>query len=293
MPKSKYYKILGLPNNASESEVRKKYRKLVMQYHPDKNPTASAEAKFILIKDAYEIVMNKKPMPSSAKLRRRPTGASARKKTSNQENTEAQREQRAKEAKERFREQRYKEYVENEMYFRTLTKGVKWKTMRISAIVGIVLSILLITDFFLPHHYEPDRITHYHLNSAYGLNGAQVSLIQTKSGDKYWIEHLNYSLYGRHHKLYVESTWIFHNPIRLINHGKVENNFYEINFNFYRVTWLLIILFLLPTFTMLYKRRKIAFTVLFHFCYYGVNAMILIFLLTGHRWAHVLTLGFL
>ena len=48
-----YYKILGLPNNASKDAVKKAYRKLAMKYHPDKNEAKSAHEKFILINEAY------------------------------------------------------------------------------------------------------------------------------------------------------------------------------------------------------------------------------------------------
>jgi curved DNA-binding protein len=33
-----YYKILGVERNAGEDDIRKAYRKLAMQYHPDRNP---------------------------------------------------------------------------------------------------------------------------------------------------------------------------------------------------------------------------------------------------------------
>ena len=59
MPYSKYYNILGLPNNASNEEIRKKYRKLVMLYHPDKNPDLTAQVKFLEITQAYNILINK------------------------------------------------------------------------------------------------------------------------------------------------------------------------------------------------------------------------------------------
>ncbi|MBI4898389.1 MAG: molecular chaperone DnaJ [Actinobacteria bacterium] len=51
------YKVLGVAKNATESEIKKSYRKLARQWHPDKNPgNAQAEEKFKDIQEAYEIL---------------------------------------------------------------------------------------------------------------------------------------------------------------------------------------------------------------------------------------------
>ncbi|MBN1286607.1 MAG: J domain-containing protein [Anaerolineae bacterium] len=55
-----YYKILGVDKNASEKDVKKAFRKLARQYHPDVNPgNAEAEAKFKEINEAYEVLKDK------------------------------------------------------------------------------------------------------------------------------------------------------------------------------------------------------------------------------------------
>ena len=52
-----YYKILGVAKNASEEEIKKAYRKLARQYHPDRNPgDASAEERFKEVQTAYDIL---------------------------------------------------------------------------------------------------------------------------------------------------------------------------------------------------------------------------------------------
>ncbi|RME82602.1 MAG: J domain-containing protein [Caldilineae bacterium] len=52
-----YYKILGVPKNASEKDIKKAYRKLARQYHPDANPgDKSAEERFKEINEAYEVL---------------------------------------------------------------------------------------------------------------------------------------------------------------------------------------------------------------------------------------------
>lgn len=53
------YKVLGLKQGASEEEIKKSYRKLARQYHPDKNKgpdKEEAEKKFIQVQEAYEIL---------------------------------------------------------------------------------------------------------------------------------------------------------------------------------------------------------------------------------------------
>lgn len=52
-----YYKVLGVDKNADEKDIKKAYRQLAKQYHPDANPdNPEAEAKFKEVKEAYEIL---------------------------------------------------------------------------------------------------------------------------------------------------------------------------------------------------------------------------------------------
>lgn len=54
-----YYKILGVERNASEEEIRKAYRKLALQYHPDRNPgNKEAEERFKEINEAYQVLID-------------------------------------------------------------------------------------------------------------------------------------------------------------------------------------------------------------------------------------------
>ena len=59
MPRD-YYETLGVKRDASEDEIKKAYRKLARQYHPDRNPgDKQAEAKFKEVQDAYEVLSDK------------------------------------------------------------------------------------------------------------------------------------------------------------------------------------------------------------------------------------------
>lgn len=55
--KRDYYEILGVQKNASQEEIKKSYRKVAMQYHPDRNPgDKAAEEKFKEAAEAYEVL---------------------------------------------------------------------------------------------------------------------------------------------------------------------------------------------------------------------------------------------
>jgi len=54
--KRDYYEILGVSKDASADEIKKTYRKLALQYHPDRNKDAGAEEKFKEISEAYAVL---------------------------------------------------------------------------------------------------------------------------------------------------------------------------------------------------------------------------------------------
>ena len=51
-----YYQILGVSQQAHEEEIKRAFRKLVIAYHPDKNPSPEAEIIILEINEAYEVL---------------------------------------------------------------------------------------------------------------------------------------------------------------------------------------------------------------------------------------------
>jgi molecular chaperone DnaJ len=56
MQKRDYYEVLGVSRNASKDEIKNAYRKLALQYHPDRNKAPESEEKFKEISEAYAVL---------------------------------------------------------------------------------------------------------------------------------------------------------------------------------------------------------------------------------------------
>lgn len=59
MAEKNYYDVLGVKKNASDADIKKKYRKLVRQYHPDVSDDPEADNKIAEINNAYETIRDK------------------------------------------------------------------------------------------------------------------------------------------------------------------------------------------------------------------------------------------
>ncbi|KAM9705020.1 dnaJ homolog subfamily B member 9-like [Menidia menidia] len=60
LAKRDYYDILGVPRGATERQIKKAFHKLALKYHPDRNKSPDAEAKFREIAEAYETLSDDK-----------------------------------------------------------------------------------------------------------------------------------------------------------------------------------------------------------------------------------------
>jgi hypothetical protein len=270
----KYYDLLGIPETASENDVRKAYRRMAMQFHPDKNPSPHANERFIQLTEAYEIILGKRDLLVEKSI-------------------EKSYEERMREARLRYYEHQKKEQLENEYYYQSLFTGKKWRFIKSTSVVGVLLFILLFLDIFLPKHIEKDTLAFYSKDVYGGTIDETVSLVISEKGKEYWISKLDYQLFGEYPEIVIERSWIFHQPVHFYSVTKTHLNPYELNYTFYSFKILLMVFFLIPLAVRLFKRRTIYYTVLYHLGLYFSPVATLLFLVNNDHWAHLLTLGFL
>jgi hypothetical protein len=279
MPLRKYYNLLGLPNHTGIEQVRKQFRKLAMQYHPDKNPSREASELFIQLTEAYEILIGRKEAPKSA--------------LKTPEGRKSTQEERIREARKRYMEQQERERIANERYFQQLFIGVKWKIMRLSAIVGLILSALLLIEMILPKHYYRDEITHYYDGKNEYVGKSNDMILKTKRHDEIHLRNPDYTLLGDYTSVYIAYSWVFHLPEQLISVRETEYVYHDITVSFHQLRFLLIVLFLLPLVVVKFKFQSPAYTMIYLISLYTVAPILLFFLVSSEHWAHLVTLGFL
>jgi hypothetical protein len=265
---------LGIPETASENDVRKAYRRMAMQFHPDKNPSPHANERFIQLTEAYEIILGKRDLLVEKSI-------------------EKSYEERMREARLRYYEHQKKEQLENEYYYQSLFTGKKWRFIKSTSVVGVLLFILLFLDIFLPKHIEKDTLAFYSKDVYGGTIDETVSLVISEKGKEYWISKLDYQLFGEYPEIIIERSWIFHQPVHFYSVTKTHLNPYELNFTFYSFKILLMVFFLIPLAVRIFKKRTIYYTVLYHLGLYFSPVAMLLFLFNNDHWAHLFTLGFL
>lgn len=66
--RKEYCAVLGVRLDASDEELKTAYRKLALQYHPDRNKEAGAEERFKQINEAYAVLSGKEKVPSEPEI---------------------------------------------------------------------------------------------------------------------------------------------------------------------------------------------------------------------------------
>ncbi|MBC7487219.1 MAG: DnaJ domain-containing protein, partial [Cytophagaceae bacterium] len=145
-----YYDILCIPPSATEKEISKAYRKQALQFHPDRNRSADATARFLMILQAYEVLSDKnKRFLYDHKLGEYAIGIYD---MPDYETWKAQKaeERRAEEQQAREREERLRKEFQTHPYYRFRKASIYFKSFS-GMILGLIVLALSFYLVFITH----------------------------------------------------------------------------------------------------------------------------------------------
>jgi len=266
-PKQKYFNILGISPTTDKSVIKKAYRKLAFQYHPDKNSSVNAQAKFIEITDAYEIVTGVKSLP---RLKSRMPNES--------EPNQPTPEDRVRAAKERYEKSKQKELEEEARYYFQLISGKRWQFIKRFSVASTILSVLFVLDYFLKENINYELIQSMFVG---GMN--QNAHFEVNNSNYYFLyDEARYII--DYPIIQVNSTPIFNDLkfVRILSF-KGENIYIKPVLSFLYFFPILPIALCLPLITVMYKRPNALFTFMHMFSLYVIPVLFVVVLLSNWR----------
>ena len=93
-------------------------------------------------------------------------------------------------------------------------------------------------------------------------------------------------------KVVIEESFFFKNILSISQDSKSSRNTYLPDFSITRVYPLIVLLFFLPLYTYSKKELSLGFLFMYKLNLYFLSIFFIMFLITGNRWLHLITLGF-
>jgi hypothetical protein len=284
MTRAECFRLLGLPSNSSDEDIRKQYKKMALRLHPDVNPDPLAHEAFIRLSKAVEILLNPDYKEESNPLR---TSRKAGKES------DEERLERMRVAKMRFEQQKKRQEKDNNQYFLSLTTGMRWSIYKTIMRFSLMLALAMSTEYFLPLHYENDVLIGSSKSLNNGIIKSNITRIELENNGKYFVQNNAYAWKGAYPEVILETTWFLHTPIKMITSDDFVRYRTVFDFHVGSIRFLLILLFLIPLYPYLMRRKTLTFVFLYHLSFWGVGIVASYILLTHERIIHLLSLGFL
>jgi hypothetical protein len=278
-----HLRILGLPPQATLEEIKRRYRELVMRFHPDVNPDPQAAEEFLKIQAAYEKVMGDDPELARIVSAYRPP----KRKTKSPEAARAEyiRQRMSDYIKQRDRESKE---IEAQM-FNTLTQGWIDRIAKVFGTLSALFGIIMLVDFFVAPTFESDEVMtkayheHFQRNTIYFKSSNPIDVpeqvyLKVNAGDMF---SLRYS--GITHEF---EAW------EVLRPGAQEPVILVSEFNFFTLFPLFPVLFLIPGLIWFYRRNTTFFYILYLLVLVPFPALLLHYGLREQKFTYILNYFF-
>jgi len=283
MTRAECFRLLGLPSDSSEADIRRQYKKMALRLHPDVNPDPLAHEAFIRLTKAVEILLNPNYKEESSVRTSRKSG----------KESEKERLERMRVAKVRFEQQKKRQEKDNDLYFASLTSGKRWSIYKMIMRFSLMLALAMSTEYFLPLHYEKDVLIGSSKSLNNGIIKSNITRIELENNGKYFVQNNAYAWKRAYPEVILETTWFLHTPVKMITSDDFVRYRTVFDFHVGSIRFLLILLFLIPLYPYLRRRKTLYFVFLYHLSFWGVGIVASYILFTHERIIHLLSFGFL
>ena len=273
--KKEYLQILGLNEHASDEQIKKAWKKKVLQFHPDKNPSDNAQMEFIKVCDAYQ-----KLSDGTFEKIEEPIQPEANEfyKKYNQELTIEDVEKRRQKAREHSKyKEMYEEYILSISY-KGLRKSFLYKFSNIVAVCSLIIGSILFLDYsvlepkvetavILNQYYNIDNVVYnvYDLNAQIPTEKREYEVSTAFSNDNF--KGLKYNSFIKIYK-----SRILNQNISFSHADDTYQTSMLNRFSIYIAFWVFIVLFYLPILNFAIRGPNTLYLVVVH-----VNAYLPIF----------------
>lgn len=254
-----------MDGKASENDIKKSFRKLALEYHPDKNASPKAHEKFILICQAYEKLQDKNTSTNEPIVKETPE---AFRKRYNRDLSSEEFEERLKKAKEYLKHKVYTEDNIREISYQEIQNSPIRIIASIACVISLVILSIISLDYLILKPIEKQGVLMLTGQSGFTVNyliyDIEASQAYRKEHPSEKISDVYFKMSARkdkddwHHVEINKLVAILQTPILGDYIGFIESDNEEggIIFNllrFHILFWAYFIIFCLPLITLFFK----------------------------------------
>lgn len=247
-----YLELFGLKENATQDEIKKKYRQLAKTFHPDKNKEKNAHERFLLIQEAYDyLIKNINNYTQTTYYE--------------EVDLEKERIEKIRKAKEKLRDYYINKKNIEISKILEFEKSFFWKIFKFFKFITISISILIILELFLPKKYEKSIISEISKLNFKDLNDNNLKLVKTLNNQLIYVNSEIYTYLQINDSVILEQTLLSNRTNRIICNNQFNNK--KLN-NFLNNSEFQIIIALLMLIPILIYKKKITSILYIKFVYF-------------------------